>query len=111
MGLKVIGQHSILHRIVMTSKLSLNLAKCREIDNEHRRLARKPLLESLDVEFQRALEDGDDAKRVEVVAKKQVLRDITKDPAQAQCNCLDELIQAWPSDELGPCPYTCHNDD
>lgn len=93
------------------SKVNLNVQKCKEIDNEHRRRARKPLLETLDVEFQRALEDGDDQKRQEVVAKKQRLRDITKDPAQAQCNCLDELIQAWPCDELGPCPYTCHNND
>ena len=24
---------------------------------------------------------------------------------------LDEVIQSWPSDELGPCPYTYQNHD
>lgn len=93
------------------AKVNLNLDKCREIDNNFRRRARKELLAELDVQFQRALEQGDTEKQQAVVAKKQVLRDITKDPAQAQCKCLDELIEAWPGDELGPCPYTCQNDD
>ena len=90
------------------SKVKLNVQKCEAIDNEHRRRARQPLLADLDVQFQRALEAGDTKKQQEVVARKNRLRDITKHPS---FKTLDEVIQSWPSDELGPCPYTSKNDD
>jgi hypothetical protein len=56
--------------------ITINLNKAKEITKERLRLERKPLLEALDVQFQRALETGADTSAI--VAEKQRLRDITK---------------------------------
>ena len=53
----------------------ININKAKEIKKEQLRAERKPLLESLDVQFVRALETGQDT--AEIVAEKQRLRDIT----------------------------------
>lgn len=69
--------------------ITINLNKAKEITKERLRLERKPLLEALDVQFQRALETGADTS--EIVAEKQRLRDIT---AQADvATTLDQLKQ------------------
>ena len=54
----------------------INIDKAKEIKKEHLRAERKPLLESLDVAFQRALESGADTSAI--VAEKQRLRDVTQ---------------------------------
>ena len=41
------------------------------------RRLRKPLLEALDVQFMRAIEDGDTSTTASVAAKKKKLRDVT----------------------------------
>jgi uncharacterized protein YdaT len=56
-------------------KIQVNINKAKEITKNKLREERKPLLESLDVQFQRALESGDDTTAI--VAEKQRLRDIT----------------------------------
>lgn len=50
----------------------------KEIKKKQFRYLRKPLLEQLDVEFMRALENGDSNLLNEIAARKKVLRDITK---------------------------------
>jgi len=46
------------------SIIKIDLAKAKEMHRERIRHARKPLLEELDVEFTRALEDGVDTKAI-----------------------------------------------
>jgi hypothetical protein len=53
----------------------VDIDKAKNITKDRLRQERKPLLESLDVEFQRALESNADTS--DIVAEKQRLRDIT----------------------------------
>ena len=50
----------------------------KEIKKKQFRYLRKPLLEQLDVEFMRALENGDTNLLNDIAARKKILRDITK---------------------------------
>lgn len=68
-------------------KITVNLTKAKEITKNRLRYERQPYLADLDVAFQRALEQGQDTSGI--VAKKQVLRDITK--MADDCLTLDEL--------------------
>ena len=54
-------------------KIQVNINKAKDITKDKLREERKLLLESLDVQFQRALETGADTS--DIVAKKQALRD------------------------------------
>ena len=67
--------------------ISVNLDKAREITKARLRTERAPLLASLDVAFQRALETGADTAAI--VAEKNRLRDITALADSA--GSLDEL--------------------
>ena len=60
---------------IVNSKVTVNIDKAKDITKDRLRAERKPLLESLDVQFQRALETGADT--TDIVAEKQRLRDIT----------------------------------
>ena len=57
-------------------RITINLDKAKDITKDRLRAERAPLLQSLDVQFQRALETGADT--AEIVAEKQRLRDITQ---------------------------------
>jgi hypothetical protein len=65
----------------------INLDKAKEIVKSCLRIERAPLLQKLDVDFQRTLETGADTSAI--VSEKQRLRDITKLADEAQT--LDEL--------------------
>jgi hypothetical protein len=67
--------------------ININFNKAKEITKERLRVEREPLLQALDVQFQRTLETGADTSAI--VAEKQRLRDITKLADEAQT--LDEL--------------------
>ena len=67
--------------------ITINFDKAKNITKERLRFERKPLLDTQDVLFQRALENGDDTS--EIVAEKQRLRDITK--LVDQIDTLDDL--------------------
>ena len=56
-------------------KIQVNIDKAKNITKDKLRQERKPLLEKLDVDFQRALEVGTDTSAI--VTEKQRLRDIT----------------------------------
>ena len=83
---------------------SIDMAKAREIHKEKIRVARKPLLEALDVEFQKALEAG--SSTTDIVAKKQALRDAPADSGIAAAGDADALKAQWKTDILGTSPYT-----
>lgn len=60
---------------LIDGKVEVSLNKAKEITKARLRLEREPLLKTLDVAFQRALETGEDTSAI--VAEKQRLRDIT----------------------------------
>ena len=56
--------------------IRINLEKAKEIKKDYLRADRKPLLEKLDIDYMKAIEQGLDTS--EIVAEKQRLRDVTK---------------------------------
>ena len=67
--------------------IRINLDKAKEIKKDYLRADRKPLLESLDIQYMKAIEQGLDTS--EIVAEKRRLRDITN--LADSCSTLDEL--------------------
>ena len=82
----------------------IDMAKAREIHKKNIRIARKPLLEALDVEFQKAQETG--ASTTDIVAKKNALRDAPADSGIAAASDADALKAQWKTDILGTSPYS-----
>ena len=82
----------------------IDMAKAREIHKEKIRVARKPLLEGLDIEFQKALETG--ASTTDIVAKKQALRDAPANSDITSAADTDALKAQWKTDILGTSPYS-----
>ena len=82
----------------------VNMTKAREIHKNNIRNARKPLLESLDIEFQKAQETS--ASTTDIVAKKQALRDAPADSAITSAADTDALKAQWKTDILGTSPYS-----
>tara|TARA_A100001515_G_scaffold30236_2_gene23608 strand:+ start:297 stop:542 length:246 start_codon:yes stop_codon:yes gene_type:complete len=77
--------------------LTTNIDKAKNIWKDKIRVARKPKLEELDVEFVRAQETGADTSAI--VAKKKELRDF---PAQVDsATTTDEIKAVWDTDKLG----------
>ena len=77
--------------------LKINIDKAKNIWKDKIRVARKPKLEELDVEFVRAQETGADTSAI--VAKKKELRDF---PAQVDSATTTVEIKAvWDTDKLG----------
>lgn len=64
-------------RLTPSGTVVWNKAAADELKRKQFRLLRKPLLEKLDVEFMRALEEGDTATVARVGAAKKTLRDVT----------------------------------
>ena len=86
------------------SIITTDMAKAREIHKNNIREARKPLLESLDIEFQKAQETG--ASTADIVAKKNALRDAPADSGIAAASTADELKAQWNTSILGTSPYS-----
>jgi hypothetical protein len=74
-----------------TGSISVNLEAAKEIHRRHLRKQRVPLFEELDSFSLTALETGDTAKIAEVVAEKQLLRDVTDDPRIDLAASVEEL--------------------
>ena len=71
----------------ISSMITINFLKAQEITRERLRAERAPLLTALDVQYQRAQEDGRDTTII--ISEKQRLRDVTKLADTA--TTLDEL--------------------
>jgi|TARA_X000001388_G_scaffold73408_1_gene65091 hypothetical protein len=77
--------------------ITVNITKAKNIWKDKIRRARKPKLESLDVEFMQAQETGADTSAI--IAKKKELRDY---PAQVDsATTTDEIKAVWDIDKLG----------
>lgn len=72
------------------------MVKSKEIHKQELRHKRKPLLEALDTEFLRALENGDSAALEIIKQKKQELRDVTKHPDITAAQSIEDLKQIKP---------------
>ena len=81
----------------------VDMAKAREIHKANIRTARKPKLEELDIEFQKAQETSADTSSI--VAKKQALRDAPAASAISAASTETELKAAWDTTLLGDNPY------
>lgn len=77
--------------------IKVDMTKAREIKRDMIRKERAPLLAELDVAFMRAVEAGDTARQAEIAAKKQALRDATKDPVIDSAQTPEELKAARPA--------------
>lgn len=76
--------------------IDIDIVKAREVWKDKIREARRPLLDALDVEYMRADEAGDAAKKAEIAAKKQALRDATKAAGIAAAASIEDLKKVWP---------------
>ena len=72
--------------------ITINLTKAKDIAKNNLRTERAPVLASLDVQFQRALESNSSTS--EIVAKKQELRDITAHSSITGATTVDGLKTA-----------------
>ena len=80
------------------------MTKAREIHKNKIREAREPLLNALDIEFQKALETG--ASTTNIVAKKNALRDAPADSAINSASDTNALKAQWNTSILGNSPYS-----
>jgi hypothetical protein len=82
---------------ITRGRCAVDMPKARVLHCERLRSARKPLLEALDVEYQRADEAGDDGGKKRIAARKQTLRDVTADPAIETAQTPAALAALWPA--------------
>ena len=85
--------------------ISEDLATAKTLFKDKIREVRKPLLELEDVNYMRALEDGNTAKAKEIADKKKVLRDLPADTKIDSAKDMDELKKTWNENMLGTSPY------
>ncbi len=74
----------------------VNMQKAVEIKKDMIRAERTPILAALDIEMMRAIESGDTKKQAEIAARKQALRDATKDAVILNASTPEELKAATP---------------
>jgi len=84
--------------------IGVNIPKAKELQKERFRQVRKPLLESLDIDYQRADEAGDASKKTEVATKKQALRDVTNNSTLNAASSATDIRAVWDTDVLGARP-------
>lgn len=83
------------------NQVDIDIDAARDIHRATIRNARQPLLQALDVEFQRALETNADT--TEIIAQKQALRDVTEHPDLVGATTPEAIKAFWP-EILGPKP-------
>ena len=84
--------------------LEINLEKALEIHKKKIRERREVVFKDLDIQFMKALEQGNTTLSAEIGTKKQALRDIT-DIDISNISTLDELKAIWNVELLGESPY------
>ena len=90
--------------------IGINLNKAKDIQKERMRAIRKPLLETEDITYMRAIEAGDTDAQTASATRKQALRDVTQLVDDATITATDvvgitsELKAVWNTDVLGENP-------
>lgn len=77
--------------------IKVNMVKALEIKKNYIRQERQQYFEKLDVEYTKALENDDVKRRQDISARKQALRDATKDPQLFVAKTPEELKNVVPS--------------
>lgn len=77
--------------------VEVDMPKARNIHRDRLRALRKPALEALDTDYQRADEAGDAKTKAAVSKRKQELRDVTADPAIEAATTPQELAAVLPA--------------
>jgi flagellar motility protein MotE (MotC chaperone) len=77
-----------------SDKISYNFPNIKEIWKNKWREKREEIFKKLDVDYMRALEQNDDKKRSEIVAKKEELRKITEIELPDDASV---IIKTWPN--------------
>ena len=85
------------------SKISINMNKAKDFHKSKIREKRKPILESLDIEFIRALETGADTSTI--ISKKNALRNATVAVGISTATSIADLKAQWDTNLLGASPY------
>lgn len=75
----------------------VDMPSARELHREKLRELRAPKLAQADVEYMKALEDGDSAAKTRIAKQKQALRDVTDDPAIDAAQTPESLKAAIPA--------------
>ena len=83
--------------------IKTDMAKAKELHRDKIREERQPLLDALDIEFQKALETSADT--TSIVSKKKALRDAPANTAIDAAKTESELKAAWDTAILGTSPY------
>jgi flagellar motor switch/type III secretory pathway protein FliN len=83
---------------------SINMDKAKEIHLTKIRQVRRDMFPKLDIDFMKALENGNTELSSEIGTTKQQLRDITGMDLE-NVSDLDSLRNMWPIELLGDSPY------
>jgi hypothetical protein len=78
---------------LINGSVNVNISQAKEVWKNKWREARKPKLEQLDIDYMRALEQGDTQAQQEIVQLKQALRDVTETSLP---NTLEGIKSVWP---------------
>ena len=84
--------------------IGVNIDKAKNLQKNRFREVRTPLLEALDVDYQRADEAADASEKTAVATKKQALRDVTADATLDAGTTADEVRAVWDTAVLGARP-------
>ena len=82
-----------------------DMTKAKEIFKDKIRQVRKPLLETEDVAYMKALETSNSSAQTASINKKKALRDAPAASAITNADTIAKLKDAWDSDTLGTNPY------
>lgn len=85
---------------LVDGQVQVDMPKAREIWRGLIRTARAPVLARLDVEWQRAAEEGDAERQAAVLQVKTRLRDAPEDPRIEAATTPEELLALWPEELL-----------
>ena len=82
-----------------------DMTKAKEIFKDKIRQVRKPLLETEDVAYMKALETSNSSAQTASINKKKALRDAPAASAITNADTITKLKAAWDTDVLGDSPY------
>jgi hypothetical protein len=84
--------------------IGVNVTKAKGLQKDRFRQVRTSLLESLDIDYQKADEAADASAKATVAAKKQALRDVTANSTLDAASTEAEVRAVWDADVLGARP-------
>ena len=84
--------------------IGVNVTKAKNLQKDWFRQVRTPLLEALDVDYQKADEAADASEKTTVATKKQALRDVTANATLDAASTADEVRAVWDTTVLGARP-------